>query len=313
MPLGYAHRGLATARAAVYAARMDHTRTAEHWDTQHFASTFLRAEWSFHPSAKARLHKLLGSPSREQWFHDRFVQGRKGLRGLGIGVGRAETEINLIGLGGFERYDLYDLSTAALADGQKTATERGLSEITEFVCADIHSVDLPAEHYDVITFIASLHHMDRLQDVLVMCERLLAPGGVLWAVEYIGPDYFQFPDQDTAFAKALYRALDPAIRRAGEPELKFPSKEDVVAVDPTESVHSSAIEATMRSIWPDLEFFGTYGTLMFIISWCMDHDAWYDAPQGREAFQTILDIDSAMIDAGKLPHYFAYLVARKST
>ena len=48
-----------------------------------------------------------------------------------------------------------------------------------------------------------------------------------------------------------------------------------------------------------------------MIMWTLDHDALYDTELGREAFQTLLDIDTAMIDAGRLPHYFAYLVARK--
>jgi ubiquinone/menaquinone biosynthesis C-methylase UbiE len=290
---------------------MDHTKTATHWDTQHFNKTFLRAEWSFHPFAKARLHQLLEAPSRENWFHDRYLKGRSGMKALGIGVGKAETEINLMGLGGFARYDLFDVSSVALAHGRKSANEHGLSRVTNFICGDIHSADLPSGSYDVITFIASLHHMENLNEILLTCDRLLAPDGLIWAAEYIGPDFFQFPDADTAFAKALYRALDPAILRAGEPELKFPSRADVIEVDPTESVHSSEIEKAMRTIWPDLDFIGTYGTLIFIISWCMDHDAWYDTDKGREAFQTILDIDSAMIDAGRLPHYFAYLIARK--
>ena len=68
----------------------------------------------------------------------------------------------------------------------------------------------------------------------------------------------------------------------------------------------------MRSIWPNMEFIGTYGTLMFILSWCLNYNAWYDTDQGRELFNTILDIDAAMIDAGRLPHYFAYLVAKKN-
>ena len=290
---------------------MEHAQTAAHWDRQHFDTEFLRREWSFHPLAKQRLYRLLGAPSREHWFHSRYLVGRHDMNGLGIGVGRAETEINMIGLGGFARYDLYDVSPAALEDGRKTADARGLSGIANFVCADINKAYLPDGSYDVITFIASLHHMENLQEVLAMCERLLAPGGVLWAVEYIGPDRFQYPTADTAFAKALYRALDPAIKRVGEPELIFPSREDVIAVDPTESVHSSAIVKTMQAIWPDVEFFGTYGTLMFIISWCLDSDKWYDTDQGREAFETILEIDAAMIDAGRLPHYFAYLVAKK--
>jgi SAM-dependent methyltransferase len=290
---------------------MDHAKTADHWDRQHFDPIFLRREWSFHPVARKRLHKQLGAPSRERWFHDRYLKGREGLRALGVGVGRAETELNLLALGGLKHYDLYDLSPVAIEDGRKAAASRGLSKQANFVCGDIGEADLDGCHYDLITFIASLHHMDRLDAVLRTCDRVLAPGGLLWAVEYIGPDRFQYPEQDAAFPKALYRSLDSLLKLPGEPELKFPSREDVIGVDPTEAVHSSEIVATMRSIWSDLEVIGTYGTLMFMISWCLDYNAWYETAKGGEAFETIMEIDAAMIDSGRLPHYFAYLVARK--
>jgi SAM-dependent methyltransferase len=290
--------------------QIDYQTTANFWDKTHFDPVFLRREWKFHPTAKSRLHALLGASSREQWFHNRYLSGRSGLRGLSIGVGKAEAELNLISLGGFDRYDLYDVSPVATETGRQTAQARGL-KAANFVCGDIYEAVLPDGGYDVITFFAALHHMGDLEAILQKCNRMLAPGGVLWAAEYVGPDRFQFPDKHTAFAKALYRALDPEIKLPFEPELRFPSAEEVIAADPTESIHPSEIQSTMRSIWPNMEFIGTYGTLMFILSWCLNYNAWYDTDQGRESFNTILDIDAAMIDAGRLPHYFAYLVAKK--
>ncbi len=196
--------------------------------------------------------------------------------------GRGRT--NLISLGGFDRYDLYDVSPVATETGRQTAQARGL-KAANFVCGDIYEAVLPDGGYDVITFFAALHHMGDLEAILQKCNRMLAPGGVLWAAEYVGPDRFQFPDKHTAFAKALYRALDPEIKLPFEPELRFPSAEEVIAADPTESIHPSEIQSTMRSIWPNMEFIGTYGTLMFILSWCLNYNAWYDTDQGREIVQ----------------------------
>lgn len=291
---------------------MQHDRAAEYWNQRHFDPAFLRGEWSFHPYAKQRLHGLLGQvASREEWFHNRFIRGRTGLRALGIGVGRAASELALLAMGGIERYELFDVSPVALADGQREAERLGVADRAVFRNLDITGTALPDGAYDVITFIASLHHMVELEAVLRKCERALAPGGVLWAAEYIGPDHFQYPPEHTDLARRLFRMLHPEVRRAGEPELKFPSREEVIANDPTESPHSSQIVETMRGIWPDAEVIGTYGTLAFIIMWTLDHDALYDTESGREAFRTLLDIDTAMIDAGLLPHYFAYLIARK--
>lgn len=290
---------------------MDHSRTANHWDTQHFDPVFLRAEWSFHPYAKARLHRQLGGvAAREEWFYFRHLAGRSGLRALGIGVGLCESELRLLSTGAIARYDLYDVSPAALAGGKADAERLGLADKATFNCADIHQTDLEPGSYDLITFIASLHHIDDLEGILTKCRRALAPGGLLWAAEYIGPDYFQFPDEHTELARRVFRILDPALKKPNTPELFFPSREEVISVDPTESVHSSDIESVMRRVWPDVEVIGTYGTFAFIMSWCMNQDAWYDTDLGREAFQTVLDLDTALIDSGQLPHYFAYFIAR---
>lgn len=285
---------------------------ADYWDQRHFDPTFLRGEWSFHPLAKTRLHRILGDvESREQWFHDRYLLGRNGLRALGIGVGRAASELTLLTKGAIDRYELFDISPVALADGQREAERLGVADKAVFRNEDIQATELPDNSYDVITFIASLHHMTELEAVLRKCARALAPGGVIWAAEYIGPDYFQYPPEHTDIARRLYRMMHPDLRRTGEPELKFPSQEDVIANDPTESPQSSQIEEVFRRVWPDAEVIGTYGSLAFMVMWTLDHDALYDSAAGREAFRTLLDLDTALIDAGALPHYFAYLIGRK--
>lgn len=286
-------------------------RAADYWDAQHDADTFLRAEWSFHPLALARLSRILGAATREEWFAKTYLAGRPARRALGIGVGPAKSELRLLAGGAVERYDLYDVSPGSLAAAREQAERLGLMDRVRIFCADIHTAALPPETYDVITFFASLHHIERLDDVLRACYAALAPGGILWAAEYIGPDRFAYPDADTAFAKRLYRALDPAVKKAGEPELRFPTPEEVAAADPTESVHSSEIVSATRRAFARTEVIPTYGTLSFILSWCLDPDAIHDTEKGRDAFQAILDIDTAMLDAGRLPHYFAYLIGHK--
>lgn len=293
---------------------MDHQRTADHWDQQHFAEAFLRAEWSFHPLAKKRLHKLLGGvESREQWFHKKYLNGRRNLKALGIGVGKCQSELHLLSMGAISQYDLYDVSPVALGAGRETAERFGIADKAEFICKDIHTVDLEPDSYDLITFFASLHHIEDLNAILSRCEKALAPGGVLWAAEYIGPDYFQYPDEDADFARRFYRAIDPDLKKAWEPELRWCTKEELITDDPTESVHSSDIPDVMKRIFDKVEIIPTYGTFVFILSWCLNHDAFYDTEKGQEFFQTILDIDTALLDAGKLPHYFAYLIAHKDT
>jgi hypothetical protein len=81
------------------------------------------------------------------------------------------------------------------------------------ICADIDALELGVESYDLVTFIASLHHMNNLADI--NAKKQLRPSRRLWAVEYIGPARFQFPDEDTALlsrgASQLEEILDARI------------------------------------------------------------------------------------------------------
>lgn len=287
--------------------------TSDYWDKMHFANDFLRGEWSFHPAAKARLHRLLDAPSREDWFCDRYLKGRSGLRALGIGVGRCETELNILSKSNIVQYDLYDVSPVALDAGRQYATTLGVVDRARFCCEDIHTVDLPPGGYDVITFIASLHHIEDLDGILKRCARALAPGGVLWAAEYIGPDYFDFPEEHRDLARRLWQALSPEVKKTWISELQFPTVEEVIAADPTESIHSSDIPRAMRNAFSEVEVVPTYGTFAFILFWGLNPDALYESEIGREFVRTVMDLDTALIGSGALPHYFAYLIGRNPT
>jgi hypothetical protein len=47
--------------------------------------------------------------------------------------------------------------------------------------------------------------------------------------------------------------------------------------------------------------------------WGLNHDALYETAEGTELVRFILAMDKALVHAGALPHYFAHLVARKTT
>ena len=290
---------------------MDQDRARQYWDHRHFDPDYLRQEWSFHPAAKARLHRLLGYPSREEWFWAKYLRGKSGLRGIGIGVGLAQTELRLTTTGAFAQYDLYDVSPSALEQARHDAAAVGVSDKITCICEDIDDLDLGVERYDLVTFIASLHHMNDLEGILGKCKIALKPGGLLWAVEYIGPDRFQFPDQDTEFAKRFYRAVHPGLKKLWNSELQVPTADEVIKADPTEAIHSSRIPDAVHAAFQNVETIHTYGSFAFILFWSLLHDALYESPLGQEFVTSVLDIDTMLIDSGRLPHYFAYFVARK--
>jgi SAM-dependent methyltransferase len=284
---------------------------ADYWAQQYGNDTFYRREWQWHPHAVAMRHALHGNRARADWFFETQMLGKPVASALSIGAGIAMDELHLLGRNAVRRFDLMDISDAGLNMAKADAQSKGIGTRIECIVADVNQTNLGSERYDLIMFMASLHHVEKMESVLRACDRALKPGGIIWASEYVGPDCFQFPPEHTSFAMNLYKALDPALKNQWYPELGFPTREEVLAADPTESVHSSKIIPLMRAVWPEVQFIGTYGTLAFIISWCLNYDALYDTEQGMRAMRAILDIDAALIDAGRLPHYYGHLIARK--
>ncbi|MEI5668092.1 class I SAM-dependent methyltransferase [Bosea sp. CCNWLW174] len=291
----------------------DRQKTADHWATAYENERFSRREWIGHPAAQERMKRIMGGhATHAQWFIKTQLMNKPVRRGLGIGVGVAFHENQIVASGAVERYDYFDLSQAGLDLAKAGAADLGVADRITFHCADVNEIPLEEGAYDVITFMASLHHIHELERTLLNCQRALAPGGVLWAFEYVGPDRFDYPDEHTDIARRIYRMLAPELHLPGEPELKFPTPEAVIEVDPTEAVHSSEILPTMRRIWPDMEVHGQYGSLSFMIMWCLNYDYIYDDPRGVEAYRTLIDIETALVDSGQLPHYFVNAIARKA-
>lgn len=291
----------------------DLQRTAEFWNREHFSPEMQRAEWQNHPLARDRMSRLLGGRIRERWFVETYLPPGGVDRGLGIGVGTGATEMEILGSGAVRHFDLWDVSSAGLNAAREHAGRYGMADRITINVGDIHQADLGASLYDVITFIASLHHIENIDGVLAQCHRALKPGGVLWAAEYVGPDRFAYPPEHTALARDLFHGLDPKLRKSWEPELRFPTPEEVIAADPTESIHSSQIPDAIARHFDQIEQTATYGSFAFIMFWGLNHDAIYENSEGEALVRAILAIDEALIDAGRLPHYFRQIVARKLT
>jgi SAM-dependent methyltransferase len=289
----------------------DFETTIRYWTEQHLGNEFWRREWQYHPFALEMRRALQGGRDRVDWFIHTRLKGRKVQRALGIGVGLGTEELQFVERGAVEHFEMIDVNPAGLDVLKERAAQLGIADRVTCRVQDANSGDLGERRYDLIVFTASLHHMVQLEKVLRACERALVPGGLLLASEYIGPDCFQFPAEHIAVGNAFYRTLDPRAKNKWYPDaLGFPTREEVLANDPTESVHASRIVSTIRGVWPDMEFIGTYGALAFMVSWCLDYDAIYDSEIGRNEMQRLIDADHEAVDSGRLPHYYAHLIAR---
>ena len=274
--------------------------------------SFNRQEWQAHPLAIERQYIIQGNQMREAWFVKNYLK-QPVKRAIGIGVGRAETEIALLESGAVEHYDLFDVSPVGLDYAMSCAQEKGFAHRVTAHCMPISDTKLSPNTYDLATFVASLHHMTDLEDVLREVNSSLTEVGIIWAAnEYIGPDRFNYPAEDAALARCFFQELPAALRNRWHASLPGPTPEEVETVDPTESPCSSKIVETMQRLFPGVEVTSLYGAFAFILFWGLDHDTLYDTPQGNELVRFVLAMDRALEKAKILPPYFAHLVAWKA-
>jgi SAM-dependent methyltransferase len=289
-------------------------KTADHWGEMYFSQSFNRQEWQAHPLTLQRQFELQGSKMREAWFSDKYLRSRPARRAASFGAGRAETEIELLKLGSVEHFDLYDVSPVGINYAKGRAEELGFGHKVTCHVGPISEADIPANTYDLVTFVASLHHMEPLDATLKKANRALADGGMIWcANEYIGPDRFGYPAEHVKIAEAFFMQIPAHLRNPWHKRLILPTVEQVAGVDPTEAPCSSQIEPLMRRRFPHFELLPLYGAFAFVIFWGLNHDALYETGEGRELVRYILTVDKALTDSGVLPTYFAHIVVNKTT
>lgn len=286
--------------------------SATFWSAAYFDTNAIRSEWQSHPMSLERLHRLQGGDFREDWFFKRYQNSTPIERAASVGAGRAETEVQMILKGHVRYFDLYDISPDGIYSAKATLEQHGLADRVTCHVVQPGVPVLPRSKYDLVMFVASLHHMPELPKTLVAAVDGLRENGHLWCVnEYIGPDRFNYPAHHVDVAARVHSRLPAEFRKHQLDFIELPTPEEVAAADPSEAPTSSKILPTMRAMFPKMEVKDLYGAFAFIIFWGLQHDALYDTEEGRVLVQHLLEIDEVLGESGFLPSYFAHLVVKK--
>jgi SAM-dependent methyltransferase len=291
---------------------MDSRITEAFWSKNYFSREFNRAEWQAHPYSIERQFDLQGGKSRERWFADNYLGNAPIGRALGIGVGRAETEVELIRIGAVLHYDLWDVSVDGLEYARDILRSDGLEDRVSLNHGDFETSHCEYDEYGLVTFVASLHHFSTPSRVIKMARDRLSIGGILWAAnEYIGPDRFDYPDEIKSLAQGFHSHIPRVLQKHGLPFIQFPTVEEVIEADPSESPSSSILIESVNHIFGACEMLSLYGALPFVLFWGLNHEALYDTVEGRSLVQFILAMDIALTNSGVFPPYFAHIVASR--
>ena len=207
-----------------------------YWDdvARHTASA---GNWMADPLVRAAINRRVsGDPNvwpitaLRQRCANRLPLGR--CASIGCGVGGLER--SLIEEGIARDIVGVDVSDAALDEARRIASERGMP--IHYVNADARA--FLREHrgaLDAVFFHQSMHHFDRLDDLIDAVHGALRPSGLLYVDEYVGPSRDDWRWWKLIPANLAYRLMPRGARR---PHLV---RAPINREDPTEAIRSAEI------------------------------------------------------------------------
>ena len=284
-------------------------RTTTFWNAGQHGQRVGRDRWESHPVSHEWLGTRRGAEHMAERVKARGLLTMPVKRGVGIGVGDAHFELQFLRAGVCEHFDVYDIAEESLATGQKLAAQLGLADRITFHQADLNTLTLSANHYDMATASDVLHHVFDLKRSYSVLADALVPGGLLCTREYIGPDRFEFPAAHVEMARTLFDGIPPELRATDT--LALPQLWQVIAADPTEAVHAEQVVPRLEELFTIVDRFDYNVALLFILWPNLNLDALYDTKPGMQTVRLLLAAEDALIRSGVLTSYWTEIVARK--
>jgi SAM-dependent methyltransferase len=271
------------------------------WDREITAQTHV--SWMEDPLIREAINARIGGREEPAWpidWLDRWLAGRKFDRALSIGCGSGALERDLVKRGLCRVVDAFDGSPASLHIAQKTSVAEGLQRRIHYYAADFNEPALPSNHYDIVFFHQSAHHVAKLEKLFRRVLLSLKPGGLLYLDEYVGPSRHEWSEELLAPQQNAYLALAESLRTTER--LALPIQED----DPSEAFRSGEIMEQLR-IGFDVVAERPYGgTMLSVLYPALRRDA-----LTPELVNRLIADEQRMLDAGALSFYTVVIAKPK--
>lgn len=187
-------------------------------------------------------------------------------RGISVGAGFGEKEMDAIEAGLATCFDLFEVSETAVQRGRALAKERGLEQQISFHLADAFNLVSGAALYDMVFWNNALHHMPDAREAVAWSHRVLKPGGLFVMDDYAGATRMQFPEAMLQISTEFRSTLpEQYLKNPYDPTKMMavncvpPDEDDLFAMDPSECADSANIIPAIRDIFPQAQIILTGG------------------------------------------------------
>jgi SAM-dependent methyltransferase len=267
--------------------------------------------WLASPAVREAVNlRITGDPCKWplDWFREAFTKRLPLTDALSIGCGAGALERDLVAKGICQRVTGIDVAGPPLEKARQEATAAGLEGQVSYLQEDARvflrrrSADL-----DAVFFHESLHHFDRVYELLRLVESALEPGGLLYVDEYVGPSRRQWNPLRLALPNLAYYTLPRSVRRVGL--IRAPINRE----DPTEAIASHEIVPAIGRCLKVLERKDYGGNFLSLVYPNLRRPGEASGPEavtqfGR-AIQRLLGWEDRVL--GKARTYYTVIVATK--
>lgn len=232
-----------------------------YWETLHH-HTDIEQYWTNHPRVRARINRRIsGDPSigPMDWFVETVRERLPFQNALSVGCGVGNLERDVVRRGITKRITGIDSAENPLQQARCTTAAEGFADQITYQRADARDYISRQENLDAIFFHASMHHFDRVHELMTACRRALRPDGILYLDEYVGPSRNEWTLGSMMNANRIYYSLPRAVRRVGI--IRRPINRE----DPTEAAATGTIIPAVESSFRVLERKDYGGNLLALL------------------------------------------------
>lgn len=237
--------------------------------------------------------------------------------GLNLGCGDGALELHAFKLGMCQRFEAFDIAEGAIEVAREGAIQQGIHDYVKYEVADINKIKLRANKYDIAFCSMSAHHFSALEHVFSEVRRALKPSGWFILNEYVGPNQFQWTNQQIQIINEMldilpskYRALIPFPGKYKE-KVWRPSIEEMNEIDPSEAIRSAEIVPLLQEYFHIVERVDYGGTILHILLQDIVGNFDTEKEEDLTILKLLCYLEETLIENKVIPSDFAFIVAQK--